>query len=482
MKLALRVCLAAGLLTAAPAAQTETQYYAVYTDGKKVGHAVSTRLAAGDRVTTTETIVMTMTRLGQAITIKTSETSIETPDGKPLGFSYVQDLGFMATTTNGEVTADGKLSVTSPGQAKPRVSAWPQGAVLAEGLRLLELKQGLKEGTSYDVTVFSPGLGRALASHVTIGGKSKVDLLGRVVTLTEAKTVQDTPYGPIASTSYVDSDQRMLKTIMPAAGITVEMVACDKAFANSPNDVVDFIDKTLLQSPAPLAGLEDAASATYHLQPKPGKHLAGMIATDSQAVQPDGQGGLIVTVRPVKAPAGQRRPYKGRDKAALNALKSSPYLQSDDPKVAALAKQAVGGEKDAAKAAKLIEAFVGKYISAKSLSVGYASAAEVAESKEGDCTEHAVLTAAMCRAAGIPARMVVGYVYVPELGERRDVFGGHAWAEAFIGGKWVGLDATRGRTTPGHVAQAVGDGDPGDFFGLLATMGHFTIASVTMAE
>jgi transglutaminase/protease-like cytokinesis protein 3 len=70
-----------------------------------------------------------------------------------------------------------------------------------------------------------------------------------------------------------------------------------------------------------------------------------------------------------------------------------------------------------------------------------ASAAEVAKDLSGDCTEHAVLLAAMCRARGIPARVAVGLVYVPEPSS----FGGHMWTEVFVRGKWIPLDATLGK-------------------------------------
>jgi len=89
-----------------------------------------------------------------------------------------------------------------------------------------------------------------------------------------------------------------------------------------------------------------------------------------------------------------------------------------------------------------IEKFVCEYISDKNLSVGYASAAEVAQSREGDCTEHAVLVAALCRAVGIPARVTVGLVYVDSFGGQENIFGPHAWAEVNINSKWYGLDAT----------------------------------------
>ena len=82
-----------------------------------------------------------------------------------------------------------------------------------------------------------------------------------------------------------------------------------------------------------------------------------------------------------------------------------------------------------------------------------ASAAEVARNLEGDCTEHAVLLAAMLRAEKIPSRIAVGVVYV----EKASAFGGHMWTEAWLDGRWIPLDATLGQKGigAGHIKLAV---------------------------
>jgi len=192
---------------------------------------------------------------------------------------------------------------------------------------------------------------------------------------------------------------------------------------------------------------------------------------------------VVVTVRPVSAPAGAKFPYKGRSEELLEALEPTRFLQSDRKEIVELAKKAVGNTKDAAKAAGKIESFVATYIDNKSLSVGYASAAEVAASRQGDCSEFAVLTAAMCRSVGIPARVVAGVAYIKNFAGIQDRFGGHAWVEAYVGGKWVGLDAAfksagLGGYEAGHIALAVGNGDPEDFFNLVTTLGRFRIYKV----
>jgi hypothetical protein len=102
--------------------------------------------------------------------------------------------------------------------------------------------------------------------------------------------------------------------------------------------------------------------------------------------------------------------------------------------------------------AEQLRAFVREFVQTKDLSVGFATASEVARTAQGDCTEHAVLLAGLLRAAGIPSRTVSGLIYVsdPFVGQR-DVFGYHMWTQAWLmpdghavgEPRWVDLDATR---------------------------------------
>ena len=463
----------------------ETEYFAVFIEGKKVGHAIQSRVVADGKVTTSEKVNITMSRGSIPVTIDMTETSIETTDGEPLGFEAVQELGAMTMKMTGTINEQGRvnLTTTSMGGKQKSTLEWPSGAVMAEGLRLLTLKKGLRKGSQYSARIFSPGILQAIDTEIRIGSKRNVDLLGRVVALTEVVTTIKMPgAGEIISTNYVDEDLRTQKVITPIAGMQIEMVACAKEFALGKNDVFEVIDKMFLASPVPLDNVGSAKSITYHLSPT--KETGSFIipSNDNQSIRRLKNGKVIVTVRPVAAPAGARFPYKGKDKTILEAMKPTRFLQSDHKEIIALARRAVGRTKDAAEAVRRIEAFVGKYIKNKDLSVGYASAAEVAASKQGDCSEHAVLAAAMYRAVGIPAQMVVGIAYVDDFAGRQG-FGGHAWTQAYVGGKWVGLDAAfkgtgRGGYDAGHIALAVGNGEPADFFNLATTLGQFKIDKV----
>jgi hypothetical protein len=486
---AIIVCLISTSLAGSKAESDDTEYLAVFMEGKKVGHAVETRTVSGDKVTTTEYVSITISRGGISMTIEMTETSFETTSGEPLGFESTQKLGAMVMKMTGKVDKRGMVSLTtnSMGTEQKSTLQWPQGAVMAEGLRLLTLKKGLKEGTQYSVKIFSAGMMQAVDAQISIGPEQNVDLLGRVVPLREVVTTLIMPgAGEIISTAYVDRELRMQKSIMPIAGLTVEMVACAKEFALGQNDVLELIDRMFLKSPEPLNNLASAKFITYNLSPvKEGANFT-IPSNDNQQAQRLGNGRIMLKVEPVAAPAGAKFPYKGTDAAILESMGPTRFLQSDNEQVIDLARRAVGGTKDAAEAARKIEEFVAGYIENRSLSVGYASAAEVAASRQGDCSEFAVLTAAMCRAVGIPAQVVAGVAYVDDfLGNQG--FGGHAWTQAYIGGKWIGLDASfksagRGSYDAGHIALAAGNGEPGDLFNMAPTLGQFKIDKLTVEK
>jgi hypothetical protein len=93
--------------------------------------------------------------------------------------------------------------------------------------------------------------------------------------------------------------------------------------------------------------------------------------------------------------------------------------------------------------------FVAGYIDDKNYRGSFDLASRVAETRSGDCTEHAVLLAALARALGLPARVVIWVVLV-ETPAGVQAFG-HAWAEVHSGSGWLLADATQPADEPGVV-------------------------------
>jgi hypothetical protein len=453
-------------------------------EGKKVGHAIQNRMVEGDEVTTSIELAITLNRAGVPVSVRTSVETLETIEGRPVGFELEQALGMMSTRTTGTIDEQGTVRVKT-GQQETEFE-WPDGALMSEGMRLELSDAGLEEGTAFNVKMFDPSMMQVVDVEVEVGSTKNVDLLGRVVPLTEVQsTISSAQIGKIVSTEYYDDELRLQKSVMPVMGMTIEQVACTREFALGENDVLEVVDKMFMTSPEALGNLESVKSITYHLSPTQEGFDLKIPSNDNQRVEKSGSGSIILTVEPAAAPNGVSFPYKGNDAEALAALKPSRYVESDDEVIIELAKRAVVDTEDAAEAVRKIERFVADYVSDKSLSVGYASAAEVAVSKQGDCSEHAVLAAALCRAVGIPAQVVTGLAYVQEWRSVRDGFGGHAWAQAYVGDKWVGLDAAfrgagLGGYDAGHITLAEGSGNPEDFINLVNTMGQFEIERVVV--
>jgi transglutaminase-like putative cysteine protease len=71
----------------------------------------------------------------------------------------------------------------------------------------------------------------------------------------------------------------------------------------------------------------------------------------------------------------------------------------------------------------------------------------------GVCQDHAHVFTACCRALGLPARYVSGYVLTPE---REDV-ASHAWGEVWLANRWHSFDVSNARNAGGtHLKLAVG--------------------------
>lgn len=90
-----------------------------------------------------------------------------------------------------------------------------------------------------------------------------------------------------------------------------------------------------------------------------------------------------------------------------------------------------------------VEKFVFGHISDKTLGIPIIPAVQVYRNRRGDCTEHAVLAVSLLRALGIPSRALVGMYLANEFMGRKNIFVYHMWAEAYQGGAWRLIDATR---------------------------------------
>lgn len=146
------------------------------------------------------------------------------------------------------------------------------------------------------------------------------------------------------------------------------------------------------------------------------------------------QNGATLTISQEPLAALTSYPLPQSDSEFASALAPTPFLQSSHPRVLTQVQQILGSERDAQRATQRLLDWTYNTVE-KAPTVSLPTALEVLDSRKGDCNEHAVLFTALARAAGIPARVAAGVVYLD------GAFYYHAWSEVWLG-QWVAADPT----------------------------------------
>ncbi|MDG1897588.1 MAG: transglutaminase-like domain-containing protein [Fuerstiella sp.] len=134
------------------------------------------------------------------------------------------------------------------------------------------------------------------------------------------------------------------------------------------------------------------------------------------------------------------------------------WMPLQDSTLQRMAVVASAGQTDPRDVCRRVVTFVHSKIQYSPFSTSLSPADEVARTLRGDCTEHAVLLAALMRIRGIPSRVVSGMIHTKQqLG-----FSGHTWVEALIGSEWIPFDSTIGATESGATHLKLADSEMPD--------------------
>lgn len=428
---------------------------AVVLKGEKIGHMRQQieHLTFGETslVRTTTVEQMTLMRSGQPLKIVLENVYLESPQGELQKFTTKMSQAGSSVRYSGDVSADGKsltiVTYKPNGEVANRDKiAWQSSAGGRFRFHQLFTDPPLKPGDTVEASVLMPALNRAGKTTVTAIDKEEVTLLdGSKQSLLKAKVVEQ-PSKDVQMESFywLDETGQMVKSFAPAQQF--ELFRCSKEFALSPNKEVSFdwaLD-TIVPAPGmPKENRDQLEKLEYRVTLNSGEPAKVFASEANQAVKAIDEHTAELAV--------YRVPAEGKLPAGLPAMEApvaadreaSPLVQVNDPAVKTLSGQVASLKGTPSERAIALEKFVHQTIQEKNFSQGFLSAAEVAQAKVGDCTEHSVLLISLLRAQGIPARGAMGLVYV-DYGEKHG-FAYHMWTEAWVGDRWLPLDATRGK-------------------------------------
>jgi hypothetical protein len=443
------------------------EWVVVVLEGKTCGFGstITTKLdsAAGPQYLTVHQEEFVVKRLGTNLKIIETSKVTEDADGGVLSFDQVSDAGSIVESSG--VREGDDLVVSSRGQTQrfnlPRLSALGPEAIRRETEAV-----PLKPGQSFSFNTFSTEYPQAVVVEKgTILDQEEHDVRG--VKRNLWKLTSEASFMPgMHSTTWIDDQSNDVEavTVLPGIGDLHEYVT-DRAECMKQPEGAEIFAESLVHPQIPLPSPHELGQATYRLIPADSSKPLVLWNQGEQRVISSTPGSCVVEVtapRFTAADATWQLPHA--DTPELHPyLQASAYLEVNAPEIQALGKQAVGDEKNPVRAAHRIEKFVRAYITKKDLKIAFGSAEETAKSREGDCTEHAVLCAALGRVVGLPTRCVVGFGYIPQGDEEptisntvdqdTGIFGFHMWAEAWIGpDEWVPMDAALNGFDVGHIA------------------------------
>ncbi|GIW87467.1 MAG: hypothetical protein KatS3mg108_1791 [Isosphaeraceae bacterium] len=434
--------LAGQLAAQAPPDAAREAWDAIYIGNAKVGHIhlwiTPVQDARGRELLNVRVDYELNLRRGNDIaTVRMRYGTIERPDGEVLRLDTRTQAGQQEIRARGDVI-DGAMELTLEvgGQVARKRLAWDKDVRGPYGPEMSLSRDPIRPGEVRTVRNFVPDLNEICVTtlkaigleEIPLGPKGDTFRLMRVeATLATADGQRKPEFDAV---HWVDESGQILKSyVNQLGGITIYRTTKEGALARTDRPL-DLLDHSIIPVPRPIASPDRSRAATYEITGLP---LETFPTDQRQQAELIRDGVIRLQVRtdtPTTGPAGPAEPD-------ASYLRANPLIDSSDPLISRLARQAVGDARDPWQRAVAIQRWVFQNIRNKNFSTAFEPATAVARDRSGDCTEHSVLTAAMCRAVGVPARCVVGLVYAPDL----KGFGPHMWNEVYVQGRWVALDA-----------------------------------------
>jgi hypothetical protein len=449
------------LALAKPAPSAETQqklvldfWDAAYLQGARAGY-VHTYVQEFSRDGTsllraTMELRLIVKRSGETIQLGMDTGTVESLDGKVVGTFLKHFLGKSKTLEINGIVEGNMLHLTLDKGTSLKPAPWKADVMgLAHQQRFLQEKN-IKPGDELSFQCFEPSINLVVKTLIKAKDFEEVELFGRqqkkrlLRVESRAEKIQNVQLPTLVT--WLGDDLMPCRAevdIQPFGRVTLYRTT--KAHAVSPSAVAKLTDINTSQYihlarriPKPYETTKALYRITIRDEDDPGSVF---LKDERQQVQKiDGK--TIELLVDAKQTTGKAK------NPPAEFTQSSYFINSSDSLVKNLAKKSVGLETDPWKRALRMEKWVKLNMTVTS-DEALAPADHVARTLRGDCTEFAMLMAAMCRAEGIPSRTALGLIYADL--RAGPVFAFHMWTEVWVNGQWIPLDATLGK---GHVGAS----------------------------
>lgn len=363
---------------------------------------------------------LALVRQGERAVIEEDTAVHEDEDGHLLRLRKVKtEPGARERTEAGRL--DGELVTVVNDEIRREPLSLPVFAIVRLEWHLF--RQGLRPGARLEVRVFD----------AENGGACQMPIEVREASATGARIEAGSCAAPGAVIALrLDGEGRIIESVQAHGRLRIRSVRTE-----GPLDAPwgANLDELMVIRVEPLDGYpHNARRARLRLTNLPPERPAPPDGAGQRVLATIAPGSLEIELSVPGPPARLPYPLVEFPPEAAPYLAPAAQVQSDHPEIVAAAREATQGASDALEAVLRLTRAANRRLRS-GMKTPNASALDAWRAQSGDCTERALLLAALCRAAGIPARGVLGLVYT---GHR--AFGFHMWNEVFLGG-WVPVDA-----------------------------------------
>lgn len=412
---------------------------------------------------TTLAIRLTVKRFDGAIEMAADTGTMETPEGRVTGIFATEYQARKQQKQIDGVVVGKELQITLNGNTPLKPAPWNSEVLGLYKQNELFKDRELKPGTSFTFLSFEPSVNLVLKSEVVIKGERDVLLKGskKKEKLTLVEVIPDKlEYKPGVKIQlpvrqiWLNDKLEAVKSEADIPGLgPITTYRTTKAIAMAPGvpAKLDLGYSQLVKLKNRINFPHETTAATYRITIRDDDDVASTFSRDERQQVKNVKGNSfelhLKAVNIASGPGEEKEP-------GTEFTQSCYFINSDDKVVKERTKQAIGNETDAWKKTTRIERWVNQNMNFSN-DESLATADHVARTLQGDCTEYAMLTAAMCRAAGVPSRTAVGLIYADV--KKEPCFAFHMWTEVWIKGRWIPIDATLGRGSIGAAHLKITD-------------------------
>lgn len=436
-----------------------TFWESVQLDGQKIGFQ-RTRIAPQPHENVKDLLLwefenlITVGRGTQIIKMKTVTKSLETASGAFFGVDSNSYFGESSNRVAAEFDGNNlKILVPEP----PHEIPWNENFFGPNGVTISLLQKPMQADEKRTVTYFEPAYKNMVEVELHAQKIESVEIMLERKNLLRIDYVMKTSgneqsYDGFLWSIWTDANGAVCRMERPYSGNTlVVMRAKESEAVTQENTVLDISRLGMLPLNRPIENRFVAKNITYLIKYKNDiDPMTVFSASPLQQIRPISPDSFEVIVQSELALGANHPSLKQQKQPEPETLAPNSWIDFQSPEVRNLLSMAVPAqESDPMRIASILENFVNINVkSDANIGTSFASASETARTLSGDCTEYAVLLAALARAKGIPARVVLGLVYTelssPEP-ENRGAMAFHLWNELYINGAWVPFDATLGK-------------------------------------